>query len=263
MRVIGLFGNHPRHKYIARQVAEAGSLDGVIVEERESHIPDPPDRLDDQLTELYQHHFQRRADAEEQFFGGGSFPDVDSIRVSEDELNSDRTREFIQETEPDLGITYGVHILNEKTVDTVSGDLWNVHGGLSPQYKGVITHFWPSYMLEPQMTGVTLHEITSEIDAGGIVHQTGAELVRGDGVHELACRTVKSFGRELTEVLELAERDELDDPVTQESNGKLWLSKDWRPEHLIPVYETFDNEIVDHYLDGRFKQRTPDLVRQL
>lgn len=107
MRVIGLFGNHPRHKYIARQVAEAGSLDGVIVEERESHIPDPPDRLDDQLTELYQHHFQRRADAEEQFFGGDSFPDVDSIRVSEDELNSDRTRDFIQKAEPDLGITYG------------------------------------------------------------------------------------------------------------------------------------------------------------
>lgn len=263
MRIVGLFGDHPRHRYIARQVAETGSLAGIVVEERESHVPEPPDRLDDHLTELYEHHFQRRADAEERFFGGGSFPDVGSIRISQDELNNDRTREFLRKVNPDLGITYGVHILDDETIGAVPGDLWNVHGGLSPEYRGVITHFWPSYMLEPQMTGVTLHEITSEIDGGGIVHQTGGELVRGDGVHELACRTVESFGEELTSVLELAERAELDDPVPQESSGKLWLSRDWRPEHLIPVYETFDNEIVDHYLDGEFEHREPDLVRQL
>ena len=35
----------------------------------------------------------------------------------------------------------------------------------------------PSYMLEPQMTGMTLHETTEHLDAGGIVHQTGVELV--------------------------------------------------------------------------------------
>lgn len=263
MNIVGLFGDHPRHKYIARRVAETGSLDGIVIEERESHVPEPPDRLDDRLTELYEHHFQRRADAEEEFFGGGSFPDIESIRISKDELNSEQTRKFIKKANPDLGITYGVHILNDETVAAVPGDLWNVHGGLSPKYRGVITHFWPSYMLEPQMTGVTLHEITSDIDGGKIVHQTGAELVRGDGIHELACRTVESFGRELTEVLELAKRDEINDPVPQESSGKLWVSRDWRPEHLIPVYETFDNEIVDYYLDGKFEKDEPDLVRQL
>jgi hypothetical protein len=32
---------------------------------------------------------------------------------------------------------------------------WNIHGGLSPWYRGAITHFWPSYMLEPQLTGMS------------------------------------------------------------------------------------------------------------
>lgn len=252
MNLVGMFGNHPRHRYIARKLAEAGRLQGIVVEERKEHVPEPPSRLNDRLAELYRHHFERRAKAEQQFFGTNSFPDVSSRRISQDELNSGAVREFLQDLNPDLTITYGVHILNDETLSEIPGDVWNVHGGLSPEYRGVITHFWPSYQLEPQMTGVTLHEITSDIDDGAIVHQTSAPLVRGDGIHQLACRTVEHFGEELSRVVSLAAADELSPPVEQEETGKLWTSDDWRPEHLLVVYDAFDNEIVDMYLDHSF-----------
>ncbi|MFB6198934.1 MAG: formyl transferase [Halobacteriaceae archaeon] len=262
MNVVFLLGNHPRHRYIARQLDEAGYLDGMVVEQRETHIPEPPEDLDDHLSKLYRHHFERRAAAEEEFFGDPTFPDVPSFSTSPEDLNSEGVREFIRDHDPNITLSYGVHILSEETLAAIPGKAWNVHGGLSPQYRGVITHFWPSYMLEPQMTGVTLHELTTDVDAGPIVHQTGANLVRGDGVHQLASRTVKRFAEELPQVLDLAARGDLNRPVKQESAGKLWLSTDWRPEHLVVIYDKFNNDIVDRYLNGEIEGKEPDLIRQ-
>jgi folate-dependent phosphoribosylglycinamide formyltransferase PurN len=262
MNLAGIFGDHPRHRYIARQLAEAGRLQGIVVEEREEHIPEPPSRLDGHLSELYRHHFQRRGEAEQQFLGADPFPDVPSRHISRDELNSEPVSEFLQDLDPNLTLTYGVHILNDETLSAIPGDVWNVHGGLSPEYRGVTTHFWPSYRLEPQKTCVTLHEISSDIDGGAIVHQTPPPLVRGDGIHQLACRTVEQFGEELPRVVSLAVADELSPPVEQEQTGKLWTSDDWRPEHLLVIYDAFDNDIVDMYLDGELTQREPELIRQ-
>lgn len=263
MDIVCMVGSHPRHRYIAEMAAEGGNLAGLIIEEREEHSPAPPSRLGDELAELFAHHFQRRAAAEKEFFADASFPDTNTIRVSQEELNSEKVRGFISQVDPGVTITYGVHILSPETLDAIPGLAWNVHGGLSPEYRGVITHFWPSYMLEPQMTGVTLHELTPTVDAGPIVHQTGAQLVRGDGVHQLASRTVKKFGDELPEVIDKAAANDLDDPVPQRRSGKLWTASDWRPEHLRVVYSFFDNEIVDRYLDGEIEGEEPDLVRQI
>ncbi|MCS3632511.1 methionyl-tRNA formyltransferase [Salinibacter ruber] len=263
MDIVCMVGSHPRHRYIAERAAEGGDLVGLIIEERGEHTPDPPDGLGAELSELYTHHFERRAAAENEFFSDASFPDANTIRVPQEELNSEEVRDFISEADPGVAITYGVHILSPKTLDTVPELAWNVHGGLSPEYRGVITHFWPSYMLEPQMTGVTLHELTPTVDAGPIVHQTGGQLVKGDGIHQLASRTVRKFGDELPKVISKAAANDLEDPVPQRGSGKLWTASDWRPEHLRVVYEYFNNEIVDRYIEGEIEGEEPDLVRQV
>ena len=59
------------------------------------------------------------------------------------------------------------------------------------------THFWPSYFLEPQMTGMTIHDLTQDIDGGNIIHQNSVSLVKGDSLHDLACRAVKEMGNDL------------------------------------------------------------------
>ena len=49
---------------------------------------------------------------------------------------------------------------------------------LSPWYKGTATHFWPSYFLEPEFTGVAIHELSKKIDSGPLVHQVSGDLVQ-------------------------------------------------------------------------------------
>ncbi len=137
---------------------------------------------------------------------------------------------------------------------------WNIHGGLSPWYRGVTTHFWPSYQLEPQMTGMTVHETTDAIDGGAVIHQSAAKLHRGDGLHDLACRAVMALGEEMPRLV--AALANLKPPKPQGTTGRIWRSADWRPEHLHLIYDLYDDRIVDRYLDGDFIQSEPKLFRQ-
>lgn len=264
MRIVLLIGSHPRHLFVARQILATGMVAGIVMETREYMLPSPPAGLDDDLESLFNRHFADRDAAEQTAFGQSDKLgfDGDMINVTPETLNTPRVREFLDAQKPDLALVYGVHKLDDETLSHVQGKFWNIHGGLSPWYRGVITLFWPSYMLEPQATGMTVHEITSAIDGGPIIHQVAAPLVRGDGVHDLACRAVTALAEEVETLVSMLADDAIQPPVTQHTTGRIWRARDWRPEHLRPVYELYENRVVDHYLDGRFTQWTPSLIRQ-
>ena len=262
MKILFITGNHPRHAYIARCLEQTGCLAGVIVEQRENMMPAPPSNIDESLQAIFQQHFLEREFAENDFFGAVEWPNNKINFISIDEINSKKVQDIITGIKPDLLLTYGCHKLSNETLACASGEKWNCHGGLSPWYKGTITHFWPSYMLEPQMTGMTVHELTQQLDAGDIVHQCTPELVRGDGIHQLAARAVTKLGEELPLLISLLKENNRIKKHSYKINGKLWASKDWRPEHLKVIYELYGNKIVDRYLDGQFATKKPELFRQ-
>ena len=229
MSVVAVTGDHPRHVYLVQQLARAGLLSGWIVERREAHVPTPGDDVPAALRDLFHQHFRRREAAEHRAFGGPSADDVAADRLTVDlpELNGEQVRAFLAERAPSHVLSYGCHRLDESVLRSVPARLWNTHGGLSPWYRGVHTHFWPSYMLEPQMTSMTLHETTAAIDGGAIIHQ-------GDVTG-----------------------------VTQKTTGRIWTAAMWRAEHLVPVYQHYGDRIVDLCLDGEIAGRVPTLIRPL
>lgn len=266
MRVLFMTGSHPRHAYMAEKLAASGTLVGLVVEQREEFVPSPPSGIPEATQKLFIRHFQGRSDAEARFFGGAKMPaPVKSLTTTTEDLNGDAVLSFAKSLEPDLTLSYGVHKLSDRFLEQVPGHKWNIHGGLSPWYRGVTTHFWPSYMLEPQMTGMTLHETTAAIDGGDIVHQVAAPLVRGDGVHDLACRAVAAFAEEaavLFTTLAQMGGPERAPKHRSKTTGRIWRLSDWRPAHLHPVYDHYDNRIVDCYLDGALQDAKLNLFRQ-
>jgi folate-dependent phosphoribosylglycinamide formyltransferase PurN len=262
MKVILLCGDHPRHFAIARAIQETGMLSAIGFELREAAVPLVPQGLDSHLEELYRRHFLDRQQAELNHFGATGGISVPRLEFAPDQVNSEQVRSFVREAGADILISYGIHKLDDETLAQLPSNSWNLHGGLSPWYRGVITHFWPSYCLEPQFTGMTLHRLTNRLDAGDVVHQSVAPMIRGDGIHDVACRAVLSMASEIGQVLDLAVRSELTSPVPQRSSGKLWLAREWTPRHLTRIYDEWDNKIVDAYLDGKFMRNEPKLVRQ-
>jgi folate-dependent phosphoribosylglycinamide formyltransferase PurN len=270
MSVVFLTGSHPRHAFMARAVAQSGKLAALVIEQREDHVPEPPADIPDTTRSLFIRHFAAREAAERAFFGAdfeAGIADViatgvEVLRLSRESLNDRMTWSLLERIKPELVLSYGIHKLTNETLSYAKRYCWNIHGGLSPWYRGVITHFWPSYMLEPQMTGMTVHETTEAIDGGDVIHQCLAPLVRGDGLHELACRAVESLGNEMPELLRRTFAGELLPPVAHSTTGRIWRSSDWRPAHLHQVYEHYQNRIVDKYLSGAFGGALPKLVRQ-
>jgi len=262
MKIIFISGSHPRHLFIARRLDKLGLLSTYIIEKREKFIPDIPNGIPNNQKKLFKHHFEERDRIETKMFGKSKLPNCEVLEIEPEDLNSLKIQNFLKNESPDLLLSYGCHFLDSDTLKCVDGEKWNCHGGLSPWYKGAITHFWPSYMLEPQYTGMTVHDLTIRLDAGSIIHQCSSDLIKGDTLHMLAARSVIKLGDELPIIIKKYIKKGEVKKLSQKSNGMLWLSSKWKPHHLEMIYNIYNDKIVDRYLDGEISGEKPKLFRE-
>lgn len=260
-------GTHPRHLWVQRQVATRLDVTGIVFMEREEMIPPPDPAATSHDRALHNRHFERRAMVEEAAYGqlspedvGDGFP---TLTVPSDELNSTQVATFVADRDPDACFIFGVDIIREPVMSQLPNWRLNLHLGLSPWYRGSATLFWPFYFLQPQFAGATLHQITPTPDAGAIVHHTRPTLRPGQGVHEVAANVVRASRSDILELLTRLSEEGTLPTRPQQSDGKLFLTKDYEPHHLRVIYDLFDNDIVDAWLKGELGDRTPHLVDAL
>ena len=264
MSIVLITGDHPRHRYLADRVMASGIPTVWIVEQREKFVPEPPAHLSANISRLFLKHFDLRDQCEQHFFGHVDNLANVSLQIQVEELNGERVKKLIQQTNPQLLLSYGCHKLSADILSCFDGMAWNVHGGLSPWYRGVATHFWPSYMLEPQMTGVTLHETTEAIDGGNIIHQTSVIPRSGDRLHDLACRSVQEFCDGLPELLVNLLGPALPiNGIQPKTSGRIWTSSMWLPQHLDVIYGHYDDKVVDFCLASGITMSPPKLFSVL
>lgn len=265
MRIVFLCGSHPRHMYMANKLYETGFLEGLVIENRGEFVPEPPLGLNNLDTENFIRHFNAREQAEEKFFG---HVDCNTVKqkvlckeIDVGALNDETIVAFIKEIKPDVILSYGVHKLSDEIIDICPNKAFNIHGGLSPWFKGCITLFWPFYLLRPNWAGLTIHHLSNNIDAGDIVHHSVPHLEKGDKMHEVACKAVLQAGEDISIIMKLLAQGKEIPRVKQSSNGKLFVASEWTPQHLRLIYNTFNDDIVDKYLDGEIVSPDPKLVK--
>lgn len=263
MKIILITGNHPRHKFIAEKLYSTGRLSMIISEKRGKLKPEPPVNIDSSLLKLFNKHFDLRITNEYKYFGENKWPDLPLLEINNiNELSETLIKKETTKLGINMLISYGCSKIEKEIVNCIDGHCWNMHGGLSPWYKGSITHFWPSYMLEPQMTGFTIHELTESLDAGPIIHQCVADLEYGQSLHELACDAIVKVGNDLTKLISLASSKEKFEKKFIKTQGRIWTSNDWRLEHLFLIYDLYKDRIVDSYLNKDLKQKEPNIYQQ-
>ena len=197
-----LTGDHPRHKYLADSFSK--TFDNVIwiIQKREKFVPEIDKNFNHEIRKLQKIHFEKRSAAENKFFSSTAGDITKNknnqmFEINKEDISNGSLKKILLKINFKFLISYGVQKIPDNILNDLKGYKWNIHGGLSPWYRGSITHFWPSYMLEPEYTGMTLHETTKDIDGGRIIHQTISELNIQDGIHENACRVVKNFSDSL------------------------------------------------------------------
>jgi hypothetical protein len=98
-------------------------------------------------------------------------------------------------------------------------------------------------------------------DAGAVIHQSKPVLARGDGIHDVAAKTVLQSASDVRELFRARQAGGSFIETPQTSSGRLYLERDFRPEHLRVIYDLFDNKIADAYLDGTLQHEEPTLIR--
>ena len=255
-------GNHTRHLFFINIIQKKYPLAAAIIEKRENISPQIPDYINEIDRKNFVRHFENRKMAEKKYFGNQSIPNCKTIEVEKNNLNSNITVDFVNSIKPDLVLIFGTNLIKDPLYSVLPKHSINLHLGISPRYRGSATLFWPFYFMEPNYAGSTFHYIISEPDAGNIIHQTTPKLELKDGIHDVACKTVVSSAMDVLELLRIFEEKREWKKYEQKGSGKNFLQSDFKPEHLRVIYNIFNDDMVRHYLEGKLKSKSPNLIRQ-
>ncbi len=266
MKILLFTGNHPRHLYISNIINKTKHKCFSIIEKREEFIPKPNKNLNNFDKSLYELHFKERKKIEylkfsnlkpETLFYEGNF-----FYVKPNGINSVLVNDFLKNNKFDICFVFGTTLIHNEILKLLPDYSFNFHLGLSPNFKGSATLFWPFYLLMPQYCGFTIHKMNNKPDAGDILHQNVPKLSKNDGIHNVAANTVLKLGDDLIKLLDKLENQKINF-IKQSELGKTWMRKDFEPHHLRLIYNEFGNKIVDLYLDGKLGTNKPKIINIL
>ena len=263
MKLILFSGSHPRHLFINKSILEFFEDILVIVMQREELIPVPPLNLIESDKKLFIRHFENRNKVEKEIYGDLSpekvFSGYKTIFINDKQLNTESIANEVSSFDADFAFIFGVNLILDPVIEKLPEDKINLHLGLSPWYKGGATLYYPFYQLRPQYCGCTFHKITKEADAGEIIHQCVPKLEYGDKIHDVGTKCVIKAKEDLPLIIKHWKKNKSFIGLKQKTTGKNWIGSDFHASQLRVIYELFNDDIVDKYLDGQLQQKMPKI----
>jgi folate-dependent phosphoribosylglycinamide formyltransferase PurN len=128
--------------------------------------------------------------------------------------------------ETDVAVQNGVGILTGHILTAPDHGVLSYHHGDVREYRGVVTHFW-NYLNRDETAGVTLLQLTEELDAGRIAAEATLEV--GDAVtwSELERRKQRAGVPLLAEAVANLSDPDFEPTVVPESElGEMYRSSD-------------------------------------
>ncbi len=234
LSVIILCGQSPRHLYFANQVAKACKPLAIIQESGHDRLFIKiiklllkPTSLWRKINRWMRDRKRYRGHKEAEFFFAKELPHLThaELRVEFPHINHPDVIELIDHYQPDLILVFGTSLLKGSLLEKGRLGIINLHGGLSPEYRGADCTFWALYNQEPEKVGCTVHYINAGIDTGHIIAYVSPEIKANDDELTLFWRAVRSSTHLYTELLNRIEQGESFGQI-QGHKGHLYQVKD-------------------------------------
>lgn len=136
-------------------------------------------------------------------------------------------------------------LLPQSLLDRAPRGAINMHPSLLPRHRGPLPLFWV-YFADDRETGVTIHRVVAEADAGPILAQTRFELPRGFSVRDLATKK-QILGADM--LRDVANRIDAIDAIEQD-HALATKAPRVKPGTPMIDFETWPAERVWHFLRG-------------
>ncbi len=242
LRVVILCGTSPRHLYVANRLCRAAEVQAIVQETggewnaRKVLRALRPDRLWQKAWRWLRDRRRYRGDQEARFFFGESPPRLEHPELARavPHVNHPDTLALVDRLQPDLIMVFGTSLIRGDLLGRGRLGMVNLHGGLSPEYRGADCTFWALYNGEPEKVGCTIHYIDAGIDTGGLIAHVSPEVRPGDDELTLFWRAVRDSAEVYAQLVDrLARGDRLG--RVQPGRGRLYQVKDrgWRHERRL------------------------------
>lgn len=121
--------------------------------------------------------------------------------------NSKSFQEKLIALKPDIIINQSQSIIKKKLLDIPKIGVVNRHNALLPKNRGRLTPFWVLYNSEKK-TGVSIHFVTEEIDAGDIIVQEQYSITKRETFNSLVKKNYQIAPKAMLKALKILERGE-------------------------------------------------------
>jgi methionyl-tRNA formyltransferase len=260
MNILLIIGDHLRHKKFLEILSNKVKISCVIMEKRENSIPNA-NFINNKIDKKnFIKHFKNREISEKKYFKLKKIKnDTEIIPIKNIKEKQNDCKKILNRINPDIVFTFGVSLIPLKLLKIMPKYSINLHSGLAPYYKGAACNFWPFYFLEPNWAGMTFHLLSKKLDSGNILHHTTPKLYIKDNIHDVSCKVqLKSF-KESLQIINMIKNKNIKEHKLN-LNGKLFLKKDFKPEHLRIVYNLYNDDLVKYYLQNKIHKTKPKLV---
>ena len=238
-RVVVLCGGAPRHVYVANRLCR--SLDVVAIVQEVGRRITPaklaalakPAVAARKIGRWLRDRRRYAGNAEARFFFGDSEVVLERPELLQraEYVNDRAVFDTVQRKAPDVVAVFGTSLIRPPLLGQGRLGMLNLHGGLSPDYRGADCTFWALYNGEPEQVGCTLHFINAGIDTGALIAHVCPEVREGDDELLLFWRAVRDSAEVYVEAIDRLARGE---PIglRQDRKGRLYQVKDrtWAAE---------------------------------
>jgi len=228
-----LCGRSARHLHVANTLCRAGETVAIVQETGgDWSLKKILKKLrpDDLVRKGWRWLRDRRRYAgnpEARFFFPHSDPKLDHPELVREvsHINHPEVVNLARELRPDLICVFGTSLIRGELLKEGRLGIINLHGGISPEYRGADCTFWALHNGEPEKVGCTLHYIDAGIDTGRLIAHISPEVHEGDSELVLFWRAVRDSAEVYAEaVARLAAGEQLG--LAQPGKGRLYQVKD-------------------------------------
>ena len=200
LRVMVLCGRSPRHIHVANALCETGEVVAIVNETGSAFSWKKlfktlrPDNFFRKVWRWLRDRRRYTGNPEGRFFFADGMARLNHPELVREfpHINHPDVVTLARQLQPDLLCVFGTSLIRGDLLKEGRLGIANLHGGLSPEYRGADCTFWALYNGEPEKVGCTLHWIDAGIDTGGLIAHISPEIHPDDDELSLFWRAVQS-----------------------------------------------------------------------
>jgi len=171
-------------------------------------------------------------------------------------INDSYYVDIIKSLAPDVIVVMGSCLISKQIMD-IPKYIFNIHTGLSPYYRGGYTNLWPIINEDYGYFGVTIHTMSSGIDAGEIIFTERPNIIPDDNYGSVNAKAIVLGVDLMIAAIELVRNNDLKS-LKQWTHGKLFHNHHYN-NYFAYLYNKRCETFMSNYCDHK-KQNTLDKV---